>query len=205
MGGRVYDPELGRFLSADLFVQSPYSSQSFNRYSYGSNSPISRIDPSGYSDESVDELTVTGRRDDGGSFWNDWSYGFNYGDGWGAADSYFDYANAAANTSPIDVSSVIQQPTSPDNFDLDGAMEHVPVTEGKNGVDEITVTGCCKNARGTGLEKRTTLDIYAVARGIVTQVGWENPNDHKGGNGYRIQIQEGNDIRIYGHLDPDIY
>ncbi|MGD8175752.1 RHS repeat-associated core domain-containing protein, partial [Marinimicrobium sp. ARAG 43.8] len=34
MGGRVYDPTLGRFLSADLYVQSPYNSQSFNRYSY---------------------------------------------------------------------------------------------------------------------------------------------------------------------------
>ena len=33
MGGRVYDPNLGRFLSADLFIQSPYDTQSFNRYS----------------------------------------------------------------------------------------------------------------------------------------------------------------------------
>ena len=48
MGGRVYDPGLGRFLSADLFVQSPYSSQSFNRYSYVFNNPLSNVDPSGY-------------------------------------------------------------------------------------------------------------------------------------------------------------
>jgi len=50
MGGRVYDPGLGRFLSADIFVQSPYSSQSYNRYSYASNNPLSRVDPTGYSD-----------------------------------------------------------------------------------------------------------------------------------------------------------
>lgn len=34
MGGRVYDPLVSRFLSADLFVQSPLDSQSYNRYSY---------------------------------------------------------------------------------------------------------------------------------------------------------------------------
>ncbi len=48
MGGRVYDPNLGRFLSADLYVQSPYDSQSYNRYSYTFNNPLSYTDPSGY-------------------------------------------------------------------------------------------------------------------------------------------------------------
>lgn len=48
MGGRVYDPNLGRFLSADLFVQSPYDSQSYNRYSYTFNNPLSYTDPTGY-------------------------------------------------------------------------------------------------------------------------------------------------------------
>lgn len=46
----MYDPSLGRFMSADLFVQSPYSSQSFNRYTYVSNNPLSRVDPTGYAE-----------------------------------------------------------------------------------------------------------------------------------------------------------
>ncbi|MDO8341871.1 MAG: RHS repeat-associated core domain-containing protein [Cellvibrio sp.] len=41
MNGRVYDPELGRFMSADPFVQAPYNSQSYNRYSYVFNNPLS--------------------------------------------------------------------------------------------------------------------------------------------------------------------
>jgi hypothetical protein len=49
MNGRVYDPELGRFLSADPFIQDPYNTQSFNRYSYCMNNPFKYTDPSGYS------------------------------------------------------------------------------------------------------------------------------------------------------------
>jgi len=48
MNGRVYDPAIGRFLSADPFVQAPENSQSFNRYSYVMNNPLSLVDPSGY-------------------------------------------------------------------------------------------------------------------------------------------------------------
>jgi RHS repeat-associated protein len=76
MNGRIYDPELGRFLSADPFVQVPEKhrrlvgvldrseatcpegvespagrfhqfSQNFNRYSYVLNNPLSMTDPSG--------------------------------------------------------------------------------------------------------------------------------------------------------------
>lgn len=49
MNGRVYDPELGRFMSADPIVQAPEFSQSYNRYAYVFNGPLSFTDPSGYS------------------------------------------------------------------------------------------------------------------------------------------------------------
>jgi hypothetical protein len=51
--GRVYDPELGRFMSADPFVQAPYNSQSYNRYSYVFNNPLSFTDPTGYATEAT--------------------------------------------------------------------------------------------------------------------------------------------------------
>ena len=47
MGGRVYDPVIGRFLSCDNFVQEPENSQNFNRYSYCLNNPLRYSDPSG--------------------------------------------------------------------------------------------------------------------------------------------------------------
>ena len=48
MNGRLYDPIVGRFLSADNYVQAPGFTQSFNRYSYCLNNPLKYTDPSGF-------------------------------------------------------------------------------------------------------------------------------------------------------------
>ncbi|MBX2907215.1 MAG: VCBS repeat-containing protein [Taibaiella sp.] len=48
MNGRVYDPVLGRFLSADPVIQDMTNLQCLNRYSYCANNPLSFTDPSGY-------------------------------------------------------------------------------------------------------------------------------------------------------------
>lgn len=47
MNGRLYDPVLGRFLSPDNYVQSPFFSQNFNRYSYCLNNPLRYNDKDG--------------------------------------------------------------------------------------------------------------------------------------------------------------
>ncbi|MDO8444571.1 MAG: RHS repeat-associated core domain-containing protein [Deltaproteobacteria bacterium] len=46
---RYYDPQLGRFISADSIIPDPGDPQSFNRYSYVRNNPINLIDPTGHS------------------------------------------------------------------------------------------------------------------------------------------------------------
>ncbi len=48
MNGRVYDPLIGRFMSADPFIQAPGNLQSYNRYAYVMNNPLAYTDPSGY-------------------------------------------------------------------------------------------------------------------------------------------------------------
>jgi RHS repeat-associated protein len=48
MNGRIYDPLTGRFMSADPFIQAPGNLQSYNRYAYVMNNPLSCTDPSGY-------------------------------------------------------------------------------------------------------------------------------------------------------------
>ncbi|MEM7487355.1 MAG: RHS repeat-associated core domain-containing protein, partial [Bacteroidota bacterium] len=47
MNGRMYDAQLGRFLSPDNYVQDPYNTQNFNRYGYVLNNPLVYGDPSG--------------------------------------------------------------------------------------------------------------------------------------------------------------
>ena len=48
MNGRIYDPNLGRFMQADPVIQFPDYSQSWNRYSYVLNNPLAYTDPTGY-------------------------------------------------------------------------------------------------------------------------------------------------------------
>lgn len=57
MNGRVYDQNLGRFLSVDPIVQDG-GSQALNPYSYIQNNPLSGTDPSGYA-SNKDECSGT--------------------------------------------------------------------------------------------------------------------------------------------------
>ncbi|MCP5339423.1 MAG: hypothetical protein H7A14_07430 [Sinobacteraceae bacterium] len=68
MNGRVHDPDLGRFLSGDPYIDGVLDTQGWNRYSYVQNNPLSRWDPAGYGaegtkrDAPLPEVVITGRR-----------------------------------------------------------------------------------------------------------------------------------------------
>lgn len=47
MGGRMYDPMLGTFLSIDPYIQAPDRWLNYNRYLYCYGNPLSYTDPSG--------------------------------------------------------------------------------------------------------------------------------------------------------------
>jgi RHS repeat-associated protein len=48
MNARVYDPLVGRFMSADSIIPNPTDMKSFNRYSYTTNNPLRYADPTGH-------------------------------------------------------------------------------------------------------------------------------------------------------------
>ncbi len=83
MNGRVYDPLLGRFLSADPLVAYPETTQGFNRYAYVENNPLSYTDPSGFRVYRLPTIRVCGNC--GRERFNDrfWFSGFSLRFGWG--------------------------------------------------------------------------------------------------------------------------
>jgi RHS repeat-associated protein len=49
MNARVYDPDIGRFLSPDPTVPGVYNPQAYNRYAYTINNPLNLVDKDGFS------------------------------------------------------------------------------------------------------------------------------------------------------------
>ena len=47
--------------------------------------------------------------------------------------------------------------------------------------------------------------IYSAEYGVVETAGWENPDDHTQGYGFRLKIRTGSDesLFVYAHVDPD--
>jgi RHS repeat-associated protein len=48
MNARTYDPQLGRFISADGVVPDEVSPQALDRYAFGYDNPIANVDPTGH-------------------------------------------------------------------------------------------------------------------------------------------------------------
>ncbi len=47
MGARMYDPDIGRFISSDSITYGAFSSQALNQYGYVHGNPLTMIDPTG--------------------------------------------------------------------------------------------------------------------------------------------------------------
>jgi RHS repeat-associated protein len=53
LNSRIQDAVTGRFLSADPYIPHLTNPQSYNRYSYVNNNPLSYVDPSGFDDDAT--------------------------------------------------------------------------------------------------------------------------------------------------------
>jgi RHS repeat-associated protein len=112
MNGRVYDQIVGRFISADPFIPEPGLTQSFNRYSYVLNSPLTFTDPSGFCLDYAachwmdGSLTVGGRGAEPRPSPN-WYYQLNYRN----------VDVLPANTRPFPEDSDDQQPPPPKEYE----------------------------------------------------------------------------------------
>lgn len=89
MNGRLYDPVIGRFISADPIVPYPTDIQSFNSYSYTRNNPLMLTDPSGFTDDDG----KLKQKDDGGAAAAGWTVIYS-------ADSYGTYSTKYVDNGP---------------------------------------------------------------------------------------------------------
>ncbi len=166
MNGRVEDAILGRFLSPDPHIPDPTNAQSYNRYSYVNNNPLTETDPTGFFDKSC---PTDGGCSGGSSNWNaaqgaqwSWSCYGNCGGG-GFANSipnlagltaWFNAASGTGGTTATDTTG--SQATASDVTTQSGgaaqsqdsggpsvgaAQSQMPqVQTVGDGLDEVTVT-----------------------------------------------------------------
>ena len=151
LNGRVYDPAIGRFMSADPFIQAPYRSQSLNRYSYTWNNPLNQTDPSGYA-------SCTGSH-----------IGFNDGDT--CPDSDFqkaaDWTGNSPSLAPVEVSVFkIGSMDGGNNSDSAEAIQSAPsfALSKSNEPDRKTITDDVRPDGGltVGKDPHATLETVEV-------------------------------------------
>jgi len=65
MNARIYDPQVGRFMTADSIIPNALDGQSYDRYSYVNNGPLSATDPTGHEIETVEVIAQRMKQNDG--------------------------------------------------------------------------------------------------------------------------------------------
>jgi len=169
MNGRIYNQELGRFLSADPLIQAPENLQSFNRYSYVFNNPLTHTDPSGFKTkskaaaseaatsstqlaEAVSSTEISSQDNIGGSTSE-------------SSEQVDDYYSDGSNTQVDQSSRATQNTTNPDDENIDS-----------------TANSGDKNGYGIGTGNKSAKDQAEKGAGDkFTQKGQANGGKQKGG------------------------
>jgi len=145
LNGRLYDPLIARFISADPHVTNPTNGQNFNRYSYVLNNPANMIDPTGFDGECGIENCVTIPGFPGGD-----SGSFDSGGGGGGSSSG---ASTASIISGVQAGAAAAQYAAQLSHKQTGALEGV-ASNGLHwyvaGDGSICVQGFSCPAGGTG-------------------------------------------------------
>ena len=122
MNGRIYVPSGSMFLSPDPNIPDAGNTQSFNRYSYVNNNPLSYIDPSGF--DPLEDIVVIGESSDNPYGWAiaaaaDILETFGLGGIFGGGGPSLTPAEKSAEAHGIDLSTPLQG--TPNFQPVDGA------------------------------------------------------------------------------------
>jgi RHS repeat-associated protein len=148
---RVYDPQIGRFMAADTEIPDTQYSQSYNRYTYVENGPLSYTDPTGHlaiaigygSGEFINPPSASNLEGDGGPYMD-----FD-------TVAVWSHATQSGTTSGQGLSSsgVTSQPTGPQ----DAAVAVTPATLSANDAPD-SGTDPLVNTPGDQAASQTTGD-----------------------------------------------
>ncbi len=137
MNGRVYDPRLGRFISADPYVTAPYDGQGLNRYSYVWNNPLSFVDPSGFDAQPPCLTSQEGRCARVTVYGMRWAKSFQFVGGSGYAQKESASARDPCGQDSSALACAMQNTTltSPSQFVLKVGTQPDPTLSGSPGLD----------------------------------------------------------------------
>lgn len=153
MNGRVYDPALARFLSADRYVDTT-NGQGFNRFSYVSNNPTNLTDPSGYNSVIIGPPPSNGPGLGGLDALRDLSQLWNFA---------FQNGTAAARTAQAQVAIVVKVTNTVAKRSAKKYAGRFLLVEGAN---SVPILGQAASAVGTlalgGMVVKDFFDAYKV-------------------------------------------
>ena len=183
---RIYDPAVGRFLAPDSMIPDPLDSQSFNRYTYVRNRPLSATDPTGHTGEAIDETA--------------WGHGNRYDDGsltlTGLGAEYFrnDVLSSQMGSlkSSIDMGLAGGATSAPSSLQKSAAVHMARLgTSGVQGARQYKLTWTVQNADGSTTTASQIVAGDEDADGTVHIMPLGEPTF----GGGEIGSQEGGDAR----------
>jgi len=141
MDGRLYYASGAMLLSPDPYVSDPGNTQSFNRYGYVNNNPLSLVDPSGY--DPIDAITVVGELGGPENPWADVAAVaveaaelFGFSNLFGIGGPSLTPNQRLAQSHGIDISSQIQRVPALQSF---GNTVPLAAADGNNTLSEVVV------------------------------------------------------------------
>lgn len=158
MVGRVQDAITGRFLSADPHITDPTDPQSYNRFSYVVNSPLTYVDPTGFQEATLGQIVITPGSSDGGLTSAGGAGGSTAADGTGPspADQLGQQIEARLNTY---IAHLLGKPATPSELANPPQQSNPPTVPN---LPQVTITATSEIPPPTALPPAITPGLIAL-------------------------------------------